>query len=170
MAGTINKFTLIDEAKLRLGDLSGKWFGTDASEIYLGLLLDYVAGAEQSYTLNKLATGVYMYQVGAAASPVSVITTGASGAEFTAEAGVTYRLYCRGLKVNVTLGVATASSLTLTGLAVDFKEATAKFFEYLAGHWADRISESAGGRSKGPGDVAARLMLQAAHIRGPMGL
>jgi|GEM_PF-2229475 len=166
MAGTINEFSLTDEVKRRLDDLSGEWFDTDTTEVYRGFLLDHVLADEREYEVTKRGTGIFTCST--VESPVALICT--DSPQFTAEDGVTYRLYSLGLKIYVTASAATASSISVTGVRVNFREASARLFEYLAGHEAQKISENLSDHSHSPEDVAARLTLMASRIRGPMGI
>ncbi|HUW35309.1 MAG TPA: hypothetical protein VM223_27170 [Planctomycetota bacterium] len=166
MAGTINEFTLLAEAQKFLNDYDAKWFGSDTAEVYRGFLLDHVLGDEQAYELNKRGTGIYTYNTGQ--SPVAVLCT--DSPQFTAETGVTYRLYAKGLKIYVTVGAATATSITVNAVPVNFREATAVLYEWMAAHKAQVEDESLGGATISGGETAARLLNIAAHIRGPMGI
>lgn len=166
MAGTILTYSLVDEAARALNDSGLAWFSTDTAEVYRGFLLDHILANESTYQLTKRGTGIYTYSTGN--SPVHIIP--ADDPEFTAETGVTYRLYCKGLKIYATVGAPTATTITVAGTRVDFVEATAVLYEYLAAHKSQQIAESLGGVSLTPDDVTQRLLNMAGCIRGAMGI
>lgn len=153
-AGVINSVTLLTELKLYLNDTDGELM-SDAE--YNRFIFDhFISGDEQNFTFDKATTGIYVYRAGG-------LTLYA--ADFTAEDDVTYTLNPRG-SIQVTSGTATATQITVTGVAVDWDELRVSCLEFLATHRAKEVAQSLGDGSYDPGIVRTALLEQAEVIRG----
>lgn len=162
----ITEYSLVDSAKAILNDVDLKWWDDDTGDRYWDYLMDHMLVDSQTFTLQQRGTGFYSYQLGKC--DVAVIPT--ASPIFTGEDDVTYLLYDRGLKIRTTAGTATASSIDVDGIQVDWIEATAALFEMLKGHKAEIIAQSIGSASITPGDVITSLNQAIASLRGPHGI
>lgn len=157
---------MYDEARRLNNDIDAKWWDSSSESQYYSILLDYCLGDEGTYTMTKRGTGLYSYSIGS--SPVCLYCTVTP--RWTIESDTTYVFFARGLKCRVTVGTSAYSSIAVAGVPVDFREASAKFYEWLSAHRSQQLAESFGGTSISPGDCARALLMTAAQIRGPRGI
>ena len=129
-AATLNVTTLVDSMKLNLNDLqngitnAGAWLNDSQ---YTSILINRALSSETTYTLSKVTTGRYVYNIGRSSSIAVFLSNPVT--PFAGDVDSTYDVYAYGLTVNKTVtstGVQVdhaASTISITGAPVNFNGA-----------------------------------------------
>lgn len=156
VAGTYTVVTVLDEVRLALSMKGTDAFVTDDEiERFIYANIEGTTRSTHNFTLITAATtgpsGVYACVDG---RPYGLMLFGPT---MTCEADCVYVLNARG-SITVTSGTPTATSITVTGIPVDFSTVMVQLLHWLATHRAQEISESMGGGSISPGGVKDQLI------------
>lgn len=138
---------------------------------YTRFALQCRSGNIQSYTLNQIGTsGVWDYGIAQNTDdPIALFLENAT-TPFAGDNDCTYQVYCVGPSIMQTVGTTdTATSLTLTGFTVNYREALARVMEFIAGYRILQYTQSQGANSMSPESAAAALRQNARDTRGAYG-
>lgn len=174
MAPTYNVHSLTRQLAMSFND--GKWsyasyvgtftgFSLLTEQEYAQFILRNVISDELTLTLNKRTTGNYVYQLGEI-EPTSIWLNNHT-TPFTGEASAVYEVYCRGASIwaTVTTGI-TATSISLTGVQVDFRRALADCKGFIADNRLLQFAQSFANGSMTPEQALAFLRQDEKNTRG----
>lgn len=138
---------------------------------YTRFALQCRSGGIQTYTLNQIGTsGVWDYQIAQGADSPVALWLENNTTPFSGDNDCTYQVFCIGPSIFQSVGTTdTATSLTLTGFPVNFREALARVKEFIAGYRILQYTQSNGINNISPEQAAQALRDDARNTRGAFG-